>query len=96
MEASKAAAPPIPPVNPRPLLELFLEPARNLDTAPAPRLDAYRALLDILEGCLGDHEFARVLHREWIKLSAGAPTRRSRRQSRASNPASRGEAELGV
>jgi hypothetical protein len=61
-------------------LKLLLDPGRDPDATPAARLAAYRALLDVLEGCLDDHEFAQAVHREWIELSINAPTRQHRRR----------------
>jgi hypothetical protein len=79
VNASRVESLPIPPISLGQLLKLLLDPGRDPSATPAARLEAYRALLRVLEGSLADHEFAQAIHREWIKLSFNAPTRRSRR-----------------
>lgn len=57
--------------HPAQLLRLLLLPARDPRATPAERLRAYRSLLRVLDGRLGDPKFARALHFAWINLSSG-------------------------
>lgn len=63
------------PVEPHPaqLLRLLLLPARDPRATSTERLRAYRLLLRVLDGRLGDPKFARALHFAWINLSSAIP-----------------------